>query len=199
MRKNETIIKNGTELTLPLQKHNDVYITIDNAKETIYTNQTVAFPTRSRSGNRYIMVMCEMDSNSIMTEAMKDRTAGEIIKAYQKLVKRLKKAGIHPKKHILDNECSEEYKQAIADNNMQHELVPKGQHRRNIAEKAIQTWKAHAIGVFSGMSNKCPLAIWDLLLQQIDMQVNLLRQSNIAPKVSAWADLHGQRYLTDTH
>ena len=137
------------------------------------------------------MIMCEMDSNAIMSEAMKDRKEGEIIKAYQKLIRRLHKAKIYPTKHILDNKCSEEYKQAIADNGMEHELVPKGQHRRNIAEKAIQTWKAHAIGVFSGMSNKCPLAIWDLLLQQIDMQVNLLRQSNVAPKISAWAQMHG--------
>ena len=75
---------------------------------------------------------------------------------------------------------------------MQYELVPKGQHRRNIAEKAIQTWKSHAVGVFSGMSDKCPLTIWDLLLPQIDMQVNLLRQANTAPKVSAWAYMHGQ-------
>jgi len=141
-----------------------VYVAINDAKETIYTDQTGAFPARSRSGNRYIMIMCEMDSNAIMSEAMKDRTAGEIIKAYQKLIRRLHKAKIYPTKHILDNECSEEYKQAIADNGMTHKLVPKGQHRRNIAEKAIQTWKAHAIGVFSGMSEKCPLAIWDLLL-----------------------------------
>ena len=183
--------EDGTALTLPLKKHNDIFITIDDAKETIYTDQTGAFPTRSRSGNRYIMILCEMDGNAIMSEGMRDRTAGEIIKAYQKLIKRLQKAGIRPKKHILDNECSEEYKQAIIDNNMQYELVPKGQHRRNIAEKAIQTWKSHAVGVFSGMSDKCPLAIWDLLLPQIDMQVNMLRQANTAPKVSAWAYMHG--------
>ena len=126
--------EHGTLLTIPLKKHNDIFITIDDAKETIYTDQTGAFPTRSRSGNRYIMILCEMDGNAIMSEGMRDRTAGEIIKAYQKLIKRLQKAGIRPKKHILDNECSEEYKQAIIDNNMQYELVPKGQHRRKIAE-----------------------------------------------------------------
>jgi len=42
------------------------------------------------------------------------------------------------------------------------------------------------------MSDKCPLSIWDYFLPQIDMQINLLRQSNVAPKVSAWAYLHGQ-------
>jgi hypothetical protein len=59
-----------------------------------------------------------MDSNAIMSKAMKDRTLGEIIKAYQKLIQRLNKAKIYPKKHILDNECSEDYKQAIAGNSM---------------------------------------------------------------------------------
>ena len=42
------------------------------------------------------------------------------------------------------------------------------------------------------MDPKCPLALWDLMLPQIDMQVNLLRQSNITPKISAYAHLHGQ-------
>ena len=34
--------------------------------------------------------------------------------------------------------------------------------------------------------------IWDLFLPQINMQVNLLRQSNVTPKISAWAQIHGQ-------
>ena len=75
---------------------------------------------------------------------------------------------------------------------MEYELVPKGQHRRNIAKKVIQTFKAHAIGVFSGIDPKCPLSLLDLMLKQVDCQVNLLRQANAAPKVSAYAYLHGQ-------
>ena len=77
-------------------------------------------------------------------------------------------------------------------NEMEYELVPKGQHCRDIAEKAIQTWKAHTISVFSGMDSKCPLFLWDLMLEQIDMQVNMLWQSNTTPKISADAHLHGQ-------
>ena len=138
------------------------------------------------------MIMCEMDSNSILSEAMKDRTSGEMVRAYQKLLKELRLSGMTPKKHVLDNEMSREFKDAVRENGMEYELVPKGQHRRNIAEKAIQTWKSHAISVFSGMDSKCPLFLWDLMLRQIDMQVNMLRQSNVTPKVSAEAHLHGQ-------
>ena len=138
------------------------------------------------------MILCEMDSNAILSEAMKDRTSGEMVKAYRKLLKNLRLVGMTPTKHVLDNEMSAEFKEVVRMNNMEYELVPKGQHRRNIAEKAIQTWKAHAISVFSGMDSKCPLFLWDLMLDQINMQVNMLRQSNVIPKVSAFAHLHGQ-------
>ena len=187
----EIITSEGSVIT-PLKKHHDIYVRIEEARETIYTDQTGAFPTRARSGNRYIMIMCEMDSNSILSEAMKDRTSGEMVRAYQKLLKELRLSGMTPKKHVLDNEMSREFKDAVRENGMEYELVPKGQHRRNIAEKAIQTWKSHAISVFSGMDSKCPLFLWDLMLRQIDMQVNMLRQSNVTPKVSAEAHLHGQ-------
>ena len=58
-----------------------------------------------------------IDSNAIMSEPMKNRTAGEMIRAYQALMLRLKAAG------IKDNECSEEYKQAIKENGIEYELV----------------------------------------------------------------------------
>ncbi len=103
-------IENGEATKLPLWKHNDIYVTIEEARETIYTNQNGAFPVQSRKGSRYIMILCEIDNNIIMSEPMKNRTTGEIIKAYKQLVKRLKSAGIKPKKQVLDNDISQEYK-----------------------------------------------------------------------------------------
>ena len=106
-------------------------------------------------------------------------------------MQRLKPVGIRPNKHVLDNECSTEFKQAIKENELEHELVPKGQHRRNLAERALQTWKAHIIGYLSGVTDNPPLGLWDKLLPQLDMQVNLLRFSNIHPKVCSWTVLNG--------
>ena len=65
------MLQDGSELTLPLKKHSDIYISIEDAKETMYTDQTGAFPVQSRRGNRYIMVLCEIDGNIIISEAMK--------------------------------------------------------------------------------------------------------------------------------
>jgi hypothetical protein len=80
------------------------------------------------------MVLIEIDSNAILVEAMKNRTAGEMIRAYLVLVTHLRNAGVTPKMHILDNECSEEFKEQIWKNSMTFQLVPPHDHRRNIAE-----------------------------------------------------------------
>jgi hypothetical protein len=90
-------------------------------------------------------VLIEIDSNAILVEAMKNQTAGKMIRAYQVLVNQLKSAGVTPKMHILDNECSAEFKERIKLNNMIYQLIPPHDHRQNIAEKAIQVFKAHFI------------------------------------------------------
>ena len=92
---------------------------------------------------------------------------------------------------MLDNECSTEFKQAVKENELEYELVPKDQHRRNLAEQALQTWKAHTIGSLSGVADTFPFVLWDKLLPQLYMQVNLLRFSNIHPKVCSWTVLNG--------
>ena len=115
-----------------------------------------------------------------------------MIRAYQALMVRLKRAGIIPKKHILDNEISENMKNIIRDDcNMEIELVPPGCHRRNAAEVAIRNFKAHFLSVLSGVAEDFPLQLWDRLLPQTEITLNLLRQSNATPTVSAYAHMSG--------
>ena len=95
----------------------------------MYTNQTGRFPVRSYRGNQYIMVLIEMNRDAILVEAMRNRTSGEMVKAYQTLVDRLKASGIQPKMHILDNVCSNELKLVIGKNGTEHQLVPPHDHR----------------------------------------------------------------------
>ena len=74
---------------------------------------------------------------------------------------------------------------------MNYEIVPKGKHTRSLAERSLQTWKSHTIGALSGVANNSPLGLWDELLPQLDMQVNLLQFLNINPKVCSWTVLNG--------
>jgi site-specific DNA-adenine methylase len=95
------------------------------------------------------MVAIHLDANYIFNEPMKNRTEGEMIKAYQKIINRMKAAGLGLKTHQLDNEASTAYKECIRHNGMIHELVPPDNHRSNLAERAIQTFKHHFISILT--------------------------------------------------
>jgi hypothetical protein len=94
------------------------------------------------------MVMMDFDSNAILVEPMKSRKDEEMIRAYNALLLRLKRAGIVPKKHVLDNKVSENMKNHICDTcKFDMELVPSGCHQRNAAKVAIGNFKAHFLSV----------------------------------------------------
>ena len=46
---------------------------LTDTKHTIYTDHTGKFPVTSRRGNKYLMIMCEVDSNAILSEPMKTK------------------------------------------------------------------------------------------------------------------------------
>jgi hypothetical protein len=48
------------------------------------------------------------------------------------------------------------------------------------------------ISILSGVDNKFPLSLWCHLLGAAELTVNLLCQSNLAPKILAYAHVHSQ-------
>ena len=50
------------------QKVRDVYTKVYDVRNTVFMDQTGQFPTRSQKGNKYIMVMVKIDSNTILVE-----------------------------------------------------------------------------------------------------------------------------------
>ena len=117
---------------------------------------------------------------------MKNRSLSEMIKTYQELINSLKRTVIQPKHHVLDNEASVELKQTIKDNVMTYQLVPYDDHQRKIAERVIQMTKSHVISVLYGVDPNFPMYLWDLLIPQMEIQLNLFRQSCIcmAPMIT---------------
>jgi len=55
----------------------------------------------------------------------------------------------------------------------------------------MQTFKAHFIAILAGVNDKFPLSLWCHLLKPTELTLNLLRQSKVAPKISAFAHVHG--------
>ena len=172
----------------------EVQVDVDeyNRVQMIYTDGTGRFPKTSRNGMNCVLVLAEIDSGAILAEAMRDRSSGEMVRAYKALIERLHKCKIFPKKQVLNNEISQAYKDAIAEYEIKYELVPPHDHRHNIAEKAIQTFKNHFVLILCGTDKDFPLYLWADLLPQAEHTLNLLRPSNQLPSVSAYAYLYGQ-------
>ncbi len=113
----------------PATKHREIFMRMYNASKeeelhSIYSDQTGRFPKKSSKGNQYIMVLAHINSGAILVAAMKDRTSGKMKRAYQSLIDRLKTRIIRPKHHVLDNECSDDFKAIIKRNQMTYQLVP---------------------------------------------------------------------------
>ena len=132
----------------------------DGADMIMLSDQTGRFLVTSCNDNQYVMVLFETLSNNILVEPMQSRVSGEMCHVYQTLVGRLNERGIKPTMHILDNECSAEFKTLVNENEMKYQLVPPNDHRRNVVEKTIQTFKGHFIAVLCVTDDNFPLKLW---------------------------------------
>eukprot|EP00956_Cyclotella_meneghiniana_P004952 scaffold6096_cov39-Cyclotella_meneghiniana.AAC.8 len=187
----EDIAKLEAEKKAVRVKEKDFYVDIWDEKEIIYTDQTGQFPHTSSRKNKYPMVMYYIDGSYIMMEPMTSRKENEMIRAYKVLIGRLKERGFYPKKQMLDNEISKEYRKAIINQEIEPERVPKEAHRRNAAEKAIQIGKSHIKSCLAGCDPSFPMHLWDRLLPQMELTCNLVRPANANANVSAYQYLYG--------
>jgi hypothetical protein len=76
-------------------------------------------------------------------------------------------------------------------NNIAYQLVPPRCHRRNAAERAISNFKEHFVAGISSVDPSFPMHLWDRLLPQAEITLNLLRTSRLHPQLSTAAHHHG--------
>jgi hypothetical protein len=167
------------------------YATIMEPMGQIYTDQTGRFVQASSNGNNYLLMLYDYDSNSILAEPLKTGTGQAILAAYKILRTKLCNAGLRPKLQCLNNECSEALKQFMSNEGVDYQLVPPGIHHRNAAERAICTFKNHFIAVVCSIDNHFPLHLWDPLVPQAVITLNMMTGSRINPQLSAWAQING--------
>jgi hypothetical protein len=121
---------------------------------------------------------------------MKSRSASEWVKAYDTIHKELTVKGFKPKIQTLDNKASAALKIFFTANDVDYQLVPPHCHPRNAAERTIRTFKEHFVAGLSSVDPTFPLHLWDRLLPQADITLNLLRTSRLHPQLSAAAHFH---------
>jgi hypothetical protein len=92
----------------------------------------------------------------------------------------------------MDNEASQAVKDLLTkDFGLEYQLVPPHIHRRNAAERAIRTFKNHFIVGLCSTDPNFPLRLWDRLLSQAEITLNLLRASRKNPNISAQEAVYG--------
>jgi hypothetical protein len=93
---------------------------------------------------------------------------------------------------ILDNKASSAYKEEITFKwNATFQLVPPDMHHRNWAEHSICTFKDHFLAILASINATFPPYLWDLLLLQAELTLNLLQQAALNPWISAWDFFQG--------
>ena len=75
---------------------------------------------------------------------------------------------------------------------IKYQLVPLINHRAYNAERFIQTFKTHCIAVLCRVDKYFRLQFWYRLLQQATISINLLRQSIILLRLSAYTHIFGE-------
>jgi hypothetical protein len=157
----------------------------------IYSDLTGRFPTTSLSGNKYTLIMYDYDSNSILSAPMKNRGDKEMVRAFDSLIQSLILRGLKPLLQRLDNEASLALRNYLTKQGITYQLFPPHIPQRNNAERAIQTFKNHVIAGLCSVDPNFPLKLWDKLLPQATITLNLMRKSRINPRMSAYAQLNG--------
>ena len=76
-------------------------------------------------------------------------------------------------------------------NNIKFQLVPTHIHIRKKGERAIQTFKSHLISGLCTVNPNFPLHIWEKLIPQLVITLNMIRRSRINPKLSVYQQLYG--------
>jgi hypothetical protein len=92
----------------------------------------------------------------------------------------------------LDNEALQMLKSYLHEKNIAFQLVPPYSHRRNTAERAIRSFKDRLIAGICSTDKAFPIHLWDKLLPQAVITLNMLCISRTNPKLSASTHIDGQ-------
>jgi hypothetical protein len=145
----------------------------------------------SKRWHKYLFVLTDVDVGLIHSVPITSRKTSELIRAFQEAHGVLTACGFNPILHRTDHETSVALIKAIEAKGLDYELVPPGNHRRNPAERAIQTFKSHFISILNGLDDNYPADAWDYLIPQTNLTLNMLRECNVNPTHSAYFYIHG--------
>jgi hypothetical protein len=149
------------------------------------TKDTGHFPVRAHSGNQYVMIAIHVNANLILQQAFKSKSDRHRIAAYNTIMTCLEARRLSVDLQILDNKASSAYKEAITFKwNATFQLIPPDMHCCNWVERAICTFKDHFLAILAGVNAAFSPYLWDLLLLQAELTLNLLQKVTLNSQIS---------------
>ena len=77
-------------------------------------------------------------------------------------------------------------------NKTSYQIVPPHTHRRNLSERAIQTYKNHLKAGLASLDPEFTLTEWDRIIEKCNITLNLLRSARANPSLSSYAYIFGE-------
>jgi hypothetical protein len=99
--------------------------------------------------------------------------------------------GSRTKLKTINNEASAALKKYFTEKEMNYQLVRPHCDRDNASERAIRTFKEHFKAGLATVDTDFSAHLWDRLLTQAEIALDLLRASQLHPQLSAAAHYHG--------
>jgi hypothetical protein len=156
-----------------------------------YSDLTGRFPAKSQQGNLYVLILYTCDDNAILAKPLKTRSDADQLKAYEAILTRAKR-GTALTMHWMDNEASTTVKRLLTKQfQLEYQLVPPHTHQRNAAKRAICTFKNHFIAGLCSADTDFPIRLWDQLIPQAKITIDLMRESRANPSISACEGVFG--------
>ena len=86
------------------------------------------------------MVMEDSDAGTILATGIISRRKEHLLAGFKTMHDTLKKAGINPVIHRIDNEFSRDLIEEIKARGLKYQIAPPGNHRTLLAKRSIQTF-----------------------------------------------------------
>ena len=116
----------------PARTHH-CHLTMTSPNHIVYSDQTGRLPKASSSGNSYLFVAYNHDSNDIFLCPIKTREVDHLKEVMADIYTTLSRSGFPSQFHRLDNECSQ-LKDFFAKHIVQYQLAPPDNHCSIAAE-----------------------------------------------------------------
>jgi hypothetical protein len=171
---------------------NNAFLKVIPISQTNHSDLTGRLPVCSRKGNEYILV--SILNGYIHMEPMPNKQASSYVNAFTNTIEFFESHGAIVSYQRLDNETSLLLEKYLKRKNITLQYVPPNTHRANKAERAIRDARNHIISSYATTHTDFPLNLWDEILPQIELSLNLLHPYHPDPTKSAYEGLYGKKY-----